>query len=274
MPGNYAKVDPVPPKIPLRLPAVGQPGDVVLQKHIDIVMQEYTAIRREIDTCLANQIAILSFGAATVGLLVAAAAALWRDNPLLPGLLLLFIVPGVCFLALAIHAGELVRLMRAGLFLHELERWVNQAWSTRHNDPRMVLTWEHWAIREGRADVDRHNGRAVTAAFGLLTLGFILVGFWRLHSAPEVHIREFVAAILLGASLLIGVGTSLWVGRLRRYAYRHRAEYQPRPPGPVDQYGYPRAADRPAALPRTPEAGYENVEAGFPPQPQTDDRQP
>jgi hypothetical protein len=234
--------DPVPPRIPLSLPVVGQQDDVVLLKRVDVAMQEYTAIRQEIDTCLANQVAVLSFGAATVGLLVAAAATLWTDSVLLSGLLLVFVVPGTCFLALAIHAGELVRLMRAGYFLHEFERWVNQGWSTRHDDARLVLTWEHWGIREGRADVDKHNGRAISAVFGLLALGFTFMGFWRLHSAPEhsniPDIPEPVAGIILGGSLLIGLGSFLWVAGLRRYAYKYRAAYKPRPQGPVDQRGY------------------------------------
>jgi hypothetical protein len=255
MSSSYEKVEPVPRRIPLPLPAVGQqPVDIVLQKHIDVVMQEYTAIRREIDTCLANQVAILSFGAATVGLLVAAAATLWEEDPLLPGLLLLFVVPGVCFLALAIHAGELVRLMRAGFFLHELERWVNQAWSARHGDNRMVLTWEQWAIREGRADVDKHNGQAIAAVFGLLALGFTFMGFWRLHSALEEDIPNPVPGILLAASLLIEGGTFLWVARLRTYAYKHRAEYKPRPHGPVDQAGYP--VDEARTSPNPPGAAH------------------
>jgi hypothetical protein len=242
MTSGYDEIDPVPPRIPLSVPVVGQEGDGILLKHIDVAMQEYTAIRREIDTCLANQVAVLSFGAATVGLLVAAAATLWTEDVLLSGLLLLFVVPGTCFLALAIHAGELVRLMRAGFFLHEFERWINQAWSTRHNDERLVLAWEHWSIRRGHADVDQHNGRAISAVFGLLALGFTFMGFWRLHSAPEEdNIAEPVAGIILGGCLLIGVGAFLWVARLRRYAYKYRDAYKPRPQGPVDRRGY--AAD-------------------------------
>jgi hypothetical protein len=239
MAGSYDDIDQVPPRIPLSMPVVGQPCDTVLLKHIDVAMNEYTAIRREIDTCLANQVAVLSFGAATVGLLVAAAATLWTEDVLLSGLLLQFVVPGTCFLALAIHAGELVRLMRAGFFLHEFERWLNQGWSTRHGDERLVLAWEQWGIRRGRADVDQHNGRAISAVFGLLALGFTFMGFWRLHSAPqEANVPEPVAGIILGGSLLIGLGAFLWVARLRRYAYRYRDAYKPRPQGPVDQRGY------------------------------------
>ena len=47
---------------------------------LDLVMHEYDAIRGEVETTLSSQVAILSFGAATIGLLVAAAAALWVDH--------------------------------------------------------------------------------------------------------------------------------------------------------------------------------------------------
>jgi hypothetical protein len=113
------RLDKVPPR-----PERVQP-DVDGDRLLEVVMHEYDAIRSEIDHSSTNQVSILSFGAAAVGLLVAAAGTLWTDEPLLAGLLLLFVVPAVGFLALAIHAGEFVRLTRAGLFLYELEECVN-----------------------------------------------------------------------------------------------------------------------------------------------------
>lgn len=209
-------------------PVVQVPERVALDptahsKMLDVVMQEYTAIRREIDTTLANQVAILSFGAATVGLLVAAAASLWDREPLLTAALLLFVVPSACFLALAVHAGELVRLMRAGLFLHELEDWMNEAWSKTLDERRPLLTWEQWHIREGTADVDRHNLLAISAVFVTLAAGFAFSGFWRLHTTDAVD--ERLALLLLAVSLGLGLVTTLWVANLRAFAYRHRRAY-------------------------------------------------
>jgi len=214
-----ARVDEIPERIPLVLPDS--------TKRLDFVMQEYTAIRREIDTCLANQVSILSFGTATIGLLVAAAGTLWDQEPLLSSLLLLFVVPTAGFLALVIHAGELVRLMRAGYFLHELENWANAAWSSAFEDGRPVLVWEQWRIRRGRADVDRSNSIAITVAFVAMALGFVFTGFWRLHEPPpEQPVDEHVAVWLLVASLVLGLSTILWLYRLRRYAYDYRTAYR------------------------------------------------
>lgn len=217
--GYYKNIVKVPGRIPLQLSENS--------KLLDVVMQEYGAIRREIDTCLANQVAILSFGAATVGLLVAAAGTLWREEPLLSGILLLFVVPAACFLALSIHAGELVRMMRGGLFLHELENWVNDAWPSSLGEDGRVLTWEQWGIRTGAADVDRNNQFAISAVFGTLALGFAFSGFWRLHEPPPGYvIDELLAILLLVVSLGIGLLSVLWVATLRRYAYTYRKAYR------------------------------------------------
>ncbi len=225
--GKYKSVVPVPERIPLQLAAAG--------KGLDLVMHEYGAIRREIDSCLTNQVSVLSFGAATVGLLVAAAGSFRQGEPLLSALLQLFAIPVACSLALAIHAGELVRLMRAGYFLHELENWVNNvdrrvdeehppgAARPDGNKPA-VLTWEQWPIREGRADVDSHNRRAITLVFSTLGLGFALSGFLRLHQQRSFD--ERLAVLLLVVSLGLGLATALWVTLLRRQAIAYRKAYR------------------------------------------------
>jgi hypothetical protein len=193
---------------------------------VDAALHEYDAIRSEIDHSLSNQVSILSFGAATTGLLVAAAATLWKDEALLAVLLLLFVVPAACFLVLAVHAGELVRMMRAGLFLFGLEVWINGV-LLGPGDFGRIVTWEHWAeIRKGRADVDAHNRRAVTLVFALLGLGFTFAGFWRIHNPPPDRvIHEGWAIALLVCSLFFCAAASLWVDALRQFAYAHRKAY-------------------------------------------------
>jgi hypothetical protein len=155
---------------------------------LNVMMQEYAAIRGEIQTSLANLVSVLSFGAATVGLLVAAGAALWQDEPWPTGLLLLLVVPVVCFLTLIIYGGELIRLMRAGLFLNRLENYVNEAASAylEHsgNKQQPVLTWEQWhSIRTGPRDIDRSNRWAITSVFFLLAIVSSGLGYWRLKDA-------------------------------------------------------------------------------------------
>jgi hypothetical protein len=198
-------------------------------RDLDLVMHEYDAIRGEVETTLSNQVSTLSFGAATVGLLVAAAAALWNDAELLSGLLLLFVVPLVCFLALAIYSGELVRLMRAGLFLNAIENSVNEAERPDHKaewpEPEAVLIWEQWrSIRSRLGDVDALNRTAIVCVFVLLAVGFMVMGWWRLHTMTQAGPGWVAPSVVVSA--LLGVGSVAWVCYLNIYAYRHRGQYR------------------------------------------------
>jgi hypothetical protein len=192
-------------------------------------MHEYDAIRQEVVTTLSNQVSTLSFGAATVGLLVAAGAALWDDAELLSGLLLLFVVPAVCFLTLAIYSGELVRLMRAGLFLNTVENSVNEAEQpdreAEQSDPGAVLIWEQWcSIRFRLGDVDALNRTAIVCVFILLAIGFMLMGWWRLRTMEQADPAWATPCLI--ASALVGVAAVAWVLYLNIYAYRHRRLYR------------------------------------------------
>jgi hypothetical protein len=198
-------------------------------RDLDLVMHEYDAIRQEVVTTLTNQVSTLSFGAATVGLLVAAGAALWDDAELLSGLLLLFVVPSVCFLTLAIYSGELVRLMRAGLFLNTLENCVNRAQGrdqeAERPDPEAVLIWEQWrSIRSKLGDVDALNRTAIVCVFILLAIGFMLMGWWRLHTMGQADPAWATPSLIV--STVAGAASVAWVLYLNVYAYRHRGKYR------------------------------------------------
>jgi hypothetical protein len=212
------------PEIP-RLPSRVDPG-VDDNRVLELMMHEYSAIRNEIDTSLSAQVSIMSFGAATAGLLVAAAGALWKDEPLVAGLLLLVVVPAASFLALAIHAGEMVRLMRAGLFLNHLENTVNRMpWPARlKGQGAGVLIWEQWGIRAGGPDMAGHNRRAITFVFGLLAFGFMFAGYWRLHEEPGIHEGWAIGA--LAVSVVLGWLALGWIRYLHDYAYLHRRGYE------------------------------------------------
>jgi hypothetical protein len=163
-------------------------------------MHEYDATRNDIGISRSNQTSVLSFGAAAVGLLVAAAAGLWENAVSLAGLLLLIIVPVVCFLTIAIYAGELTQLMRSRLYLHELENWVNE--STNQDKP--VLAWEGYTtIRRVGADVESYNRRTIPTVFGLFAFCFTIAGYLRLHSASEIQERWATSGLI--CSLLLSL---------------------------------------------------------------------
>ena len=192
------------------------------EKLIPLVMNEYSAIRNELDTSLLAQNSILSFGAATAGLLVAAAGSLWQSAPMFSAILLIAVVPTACFLTLTMHAGETVRLMRAGLFLNRLENNINCAFSPK-NSTAGILIWEQWGVRDGQVDMARRNRRAITIVFCLLAFGFMVAGCWRLYDLDMVS--GFVAFMTFGVVAAIGIYASLSVGQLYGYAYKFRSEY-------------------------------------------------
>lgn len=207
---------------------------------LNVVMQEYSAIRGEVLTTLGSQVGTLSFGAATVGLLVAAAATLWKDEGVIAGLVLLFGVPLVCFLTLAIYGGEFVRLTRAGLFLRCLECDLNRAFrlhlssggqsfggvcSSDGNEslPKILLCWEHWSdIRHQERDVDRLNRTAIWLVFFSLAAGFGIVGCVRLITSGLPW--QLTLTIALGGVVIASVA-SWWLFCLRRFALEYRALY-------------------------------------------------
>jgi len=218
-------------------PPTRVPSEANDRESLEVVCHEYDAIRAEIVTSLTSQVSVLSFGSATVGLLVAAAAALWEKEVWLTAAILLFVIPSICFLTLAIYGGELVRMMRAGLFMNRLEKWINEvcvATGLSKGHQGRTLTWEQWgSIRTGRGDVDLLNRIAISAVFLGMAIGGIVVGFIRVHI--DARTPELWAIGALGLSVAVGIGAMLWLIHLLLFAYTYRSEYLYSPPEEVEQ---------------------------------------
>jgi hypothetical protein len=105
---------------------------------IEIAVKEYEIIRQEILTSMNNRVSILSFGVAIIGAIFTASIAVFTksDYSLLPSLMLIFAVPAITSFILFMWLGEYQRMQRAGKFLVELERRINEMVSSK------VLTWE------------------------------------------------------------------------------------------------------------------------------------
>jgi hypothetical protein len=199
----------------------GRPAFPEIQKHplAGLVAQEYSAVRNDVQVALSSQVSILSFGAAAVGLSAAAAAAFWDRVWWLAATMLIVVVPGVCFLVLAVYAGEQVRQMRAGLFLNVLEECVNLTAGGR------VLTFEHWDIRSGALDVDRYNRRAIMSIYTLFILVFTIAGYVKLISTEVLEVWAIVLLILI--NVMVSAMVASWVHNLCVLAVRYRRLYFP-----------------------------------------------
>ena len=196
--------------------------EILPEQHVTLVLQEYAAVRGDVDAALSNQVSILSFGTATVGLLVAAAASLWSLSSIVAILLLVGMAPAVCFLAVAVYLGEQVRQMRAGLFLNHLEETLNRCVGSRLPTAGRLVDFEHWDIRRGPSDIDRYNRRAIVCVFVILAVGFTAAGYIRLLTDP--YPVEWVILIAF-VDFLLAVVAIAWGRRLCTFIISYRNLY-------------------------------------------------
>lgn len=103
---------------------------------IEILIKEYETLREEVLTTMQVRNSILSFGLATIGVILTAAIALVGNSALLSGLVLSAIVPSISIFILFMWLGEYQRMQRAGRFLVELEKKINEIAAGE------LLTWE------------------------------------------------------------------------------------------------------------------------------------
>jgi len=116
------------------------------EKLIEIMLKQYTLLRTEMMQSLQSQINILQFGLASVGVLIGAGIANWKTSDFyLPFVVFLLIIPTICYIVLAVWSGELMRMMRAGVFNADLEMKINAL--SKQKD---LLNWENWLRRRDK----------------------------------------------------------------------------------------------------------------------------
>ncbi len=140
---------------------------------LSVVIEEYKTLRNESLASMQTQQSILRFGTAAVAVLIATGFSLWEKSPL-PEIILLLAIPSISYLILTIWMGEVARMMRAGMFLVELENKINKEF----NDKPKALTWEHWlrdTQHSGKTPQLRWDYYGIIALFFLIALGSIVI---------------------------------------------------------------------------------------------------
>lgn len=109
---------------------------------LDIMLKEYETLRQESLDTMNNRSQIVSFGLATIGVIIAAAFSLDRAERSLSLNTLIFSagIPSLSVLILYIWLGEVERMMRVGDYLRGLEARIN-ALADRQT---ALLQWEQW----------------------------------------------------------------------------------------------------------------------------------
>src|SRR4051794_13191635 len=108
---------------------------------LSVALEEYRALREESLAAMQMQQSSLTFGTATMGVVISAGLSAW-DKPALPEIVFLVFVPLIVCLTLLIWAGEVARMFRVGRFLAGLEERVN----ARVPGMEGALTWESWLL--------------------------------------------------------------------------------------------------------------------------------
>ena len=142
-----------------------------------VLLEEYRAVRAEVTTSLQAQISVLAFGAATLGFAFAAAAQ--TSSPRFRDMFLLVLVPLLCYLILTVWFAEVMRMLRAGVFLMRLEKRLDEDFGYG------ALTWEStiFQVRSRRGprafleDPDRFRMLAIALLFWTIAGTSIVIGW-------------------------------------------------------------------------------------------------
>jgi hypothetical protein len=150
-------------------------------------------VRAEVTTSLQAQISVLAFGAATLGFAFAAAAQ--TSSPRFRDMFLLVLVPLLCYLVLTVWFAEVMRMLRAGVFLMRLEKRLDEDFGYG------ALTWEStiFQVRNRRGpaaffqDPDRFRMLAIALLFWTIAGTSIVIGWSGVSGYSWQHIFAVTA---------------------------------------------------------------------------------
>jgi hypothetical protein len=115
---------------------------------VEVVLVEYKTLRDEVVVTMSNRSAILRSGLIAIGTIFAAGGIAGRsvdERSILPGVLLMFVVPCVAICTLRLWVAEYGRMHRAGAFLGILEAKINTM-----AGEKPLLVWEAFLAGQGR----------------------------------------------------------------------------------------------------------------------------
>jgi hypothetical protein len=154
--------------------AARQGGGKLADAWLSTAVEEYKALRAEVTTSITAQVSILSFGSATLALVIGPTLTLWHRSALATGLVFSVLVPVLSAMVVVIWFGEVLRMVRAGSALADLEDEINTFGQEWNGWPIGALSWEYALRTKERASVALTtfviNVRGVFGVFTLLAL--------------------------------------------------------------------------------------------------------
>lgn len=164
-----------------------------------VVMEEYKTLREESLASMKMQQSILSFGTATIGIVISAGFAAWNKTPL-PEIIFMFLIPTVIYLVILIWLGEVGRMFRAGSFLDRIEEKVNRQFT----DKEEALSWENWLATGEWAGRKPHHGIrlhyvCIFVLFVITALSSVIIGNCKLHGSLSLALIAWLNIAELAA---------------------------------------------------------------------------
>jgi hypothetical protein len=189
---------------------------------VQALLAEYNSLRQESLTSINNRITIANFTFGAVAVILAGLIAQARPN-LVTGLVSLFFVPQVSKTGLLIWLGEYNRSQRAGRWLKDVERRINDTLG------RPAMTWEGALLSQGV-----HMGYPYLATV-LLLLGAgwagSVIGVYILFERVPWQFFQHNRVWMILACALYAVANELLFARFFRKKWRDiRRHYSPAGP--------------------------------------------
>lgn len=178
------------------------------------VLEEYKALRQEVITSLSSQQQILAFGSATIALVIGPGLELWSRSELALVIVFALFIPALSAMVIIIWFGEVLRMVRAGDALADVETKVNAAgMAAGWHEPAM--TWE-CALRNEGETFKRFviNYRGVIAAYSLVALVSISLAFVR--DLTDDHLRTATPVFTTVAISIAALTAAFMVRRWRQ----------------------------------------------------------
>jgi hypothetical protein len=148
---------------------------------VTVALEEYNSMRTESLQSMKNQLSSLQVGTASIGVLIAAGFSTWDKGLFFSVIIFLLFVPAVCYISLVIWIGEVVRMMRAGKYIAELEIKINSAYPATEKP----LNWENWLRTQSNNSKTpqlQWNYKAILTLFFATAFSSICIGIGRIYS--------------------------------------------------------------------------------------------
>jgi len=141
---------------------------------LGMVLEEYKSLRTEAMAARDAQLAVLRFGVAIVGVLVALGIALRDEEGALAGAFLCLIVPSVIFFVLELWVGEIERAIRAGSFVAAIEERL--ALHFQDQAESAPMGWEIWLRQSVEGKRSEHTAASVGRTLVIFALFVVFMG--------------------------------------------------------------------------------------------------